>query len=153
MFAPMSFDPPDPFDNRDSDPPVPRTADQLARGGLLNILLSLITFGAIIGFALNALGFIALKRAIGTSSELAVSSALIMKQVIFATLLSGVRLGCAMGMWSWKKWGVYGYVAISVILFFLSARTDPQHRFSYSHLVWLALVLGAALPKWNLFQD
>lgn len=145
----------DPFidNDRSNDPPVPLTADQLARGSVLSLLLTLATFGALLSFGFAVSGFINLKRATALNRELAEATAPVMKSLILAIALGGGQLGCAMGMWSWKKWGVVGYVAIGVVLFFLSARTDPQHHFSYGNLVWVAVVFGAAVLKWSKFQD
>lgn len=129
--------------------PVPRRE----RGALLTILLVLITLGAFFGLGGSLLAFAGMKHLAATNSDFAEGSAPLMKLIIFAVVLGVAQLGCAIGMWSWKKWGVLGYVGIALLSLVLSSRINPEHHFSMINVLWIALVAFAALPKWSHFED
>ena len=122
------------------------------RGGLLTVLLVLITLGALAGIAGSLLAFAGLQHVAAGNIDAAPGLAPVLKLVMFMILLATAQLGCAIGMWSWKKWGVLGYVGMGTLLFLASAKIDAQHHFAYSHLIFLGLVLAAALPKWQYFE-
>ena len=73
--------------------------------------------------------------------------------LLFSTLLSAAQLACSFGLWSWKKWGAYGYGALSILICMASSKVDPQHHASLGSLVWLILMVAAVLPKWGSFED
>ena len=76
-----------------------------------------------------------------------------LKMLLFSTLLSAAQLACSFGLWSWKKWGAYGYGALSILICMASSKVDPQHHASLGSLVWLILMVAAVLPKWGSFED
>lgn len=123
------------------------------RGTLLTVLLVLITLGAFVAVGGSLLAFLGLQHLAAGDRETAMAMAPLVKLVVFMILLASAQLACAMGMWSWKKWGVLGYLGMGVLMFFASAKLDAQHHFSYSHLLFMALVVVAALPKWQYFED
>ena len=122
------------------------------RGPLLTVLLVLVTGGSLFGIGSTILIFSALHRVAERQIDPAQGVAHAKKLLTVMLLASVVRLVCAAGMWMWKQWGVFGYVGMALLETFLESRLYPHHQFSYGHLVWVALVLLAALPKWSQFE-
>ncbi len=123
-----------------------------ARGPLLTVLLVLVTGGSLFGIASTILFFSALPRMAALQIDPAQNLAHAKKILTVMLVASCVRLVCAGGMWMWKQWGVFGYVGMAMLETFLESRLYPHHRYSYGHLVWVVLVLVAALPKWSQFE-
>lgn len=128
------------------------SATRPARGPLLTVLLVLVTAGALWGIASTLLIFSALhlvaERQIDPAQGVAHAKKLLTVMLVAAV----VRLVCAGGMWAWKQWGVFGYVGMGMLELFLESRLHANHRPSVGHVVWIAFVLFAALPKWSQFQ-
>jgi predicted exporter len=131
----------------------PRIApDRPPRGSLLTVLLVLVTGGSLFGIASTILIFSALHRVAERQIDPTQNVAHAKKILTVMLLASVVRLVCAGGMWMWKQWGVFGYVGLAMLQIFLESRLYPHHQYSYGHLVWVVLVLAAALPKWSQFE-
>jgi predicted exporter len=125
---------------------------QPPRGPLLTVLLLLVTGGSLFGIASTILIFSALHRVAERQIDPVQNVAHAKKILTVMLLASVVRLVCAGGMWMWKQWGVFGYVGLAMLQMFLESRLYPRHQYSYGHLVWVVLVLVAALPKWSQFE-
>ena len=122
------------------------------RGPLLTWLLGAITMGSILDISATVLlfGGAPQSRPDRDRADLRHARA---KRILAIVLFAGVaRLACAAGMWTWKQWGVLGYIGLALLQVFLSAKLDPHHQPAYGRLVWVALVLAAALPKWSRFE-
>ncbi len=128
------------------------SAPERPRGPLLTWLLGAITMGSILDIGATVLIFGAVRRAAQTEiepSQLSING----KRFLIILLVAGIaRLACAVGMWTWKRWGVFGYVGMALLQVFLSAKLDAHHQPAYGRLIWVALVLAAALPKWSQFD-
>ena len=122
------------------------------RGPLLTILLVLVTGGSLFGIGSTILIFSALHRVAERQIDPTQGVAHAKKILTLMLVASVVRLICAAGMWMWKQWGVFGYVAMALLEAFLQSRLYPQHHFGMTNFVWVALVLFAALPKWSQFE-
>lgn len=129
-----------------SPPPKPP-----ARGPLLTWLLGAITMGSILDIGATVLVFAVIRRAAQSAIEPTYDLARA-KRLLIIVLVAGVaRFLCAAGMWMWKRWGVFGYIALALLQVVLSTKIDPHHP-AYGRLFWVALVLAAALPKWSQFD-
>ncbi len=127
------------------------------RGALLTILLGILTFGALLTVAGSLLGMTALRSLhahdaspLGSSTP---QAAYLVKLLLVVMAIGVAQLLCALGMWGWKRWGVYGFVGLSLLQFLMSARVSADHHFSFGGIVWIVLALAAALPKWGAFED
>lgn len=127
------------------------------RGALLTTLLSILTFGAVLTVSGALLGMTALRGGHANDASplgaAAPQAAYLVKLLLVVMAIGIAQLVCAVGMWSWKRWGVYGFVGLSLLQFLMSSRVSPDHHFSMSGIVWIALVLVATLPKWGAFED
>jgi len=70
--------------------------------------------------------------------------------------ISVLQLVSIAGIWSWRKWGVFGYVIlnlISPIIAFLNSGTISQTLISLTESLSLLLVLYLLVkPKWQFFE-
>ncbi len=130
----------------------PRPPPPPPRGPLLTLLLVAVTAGSLVGISAAILAFAVLDRVAAREVDPTMSVAHAKKLLSVMLLASGVRLVCAAGMWLWKQWGVFGYVSMAFLEIFIESRLHAHHHFSYGHLVWVALVLAAALPRWSQFE-
>lgn len=110
------------------------------------------TFGSFFGIVSTMLIFSALHRVAERQLDPTHGVAHAKKLLTVMLVASVVRLACAAGMWMWKQWGVFGYVGMGLLELFISSKLNAHHQVSYSHLVWIVLVLAAALPKWSQFE-
>jgi uncharacterized membrane protein (DUF2068 family) len=122
------------------------------RGPLLTILLGLVTFGSLFGIASALLFFKVLHRVAERQLDPTHGVSHAKKVLTVMLLASVVELVCAVGMWMWKQWGVFGYVGMALLQLFLSSRLNEHHQVSYVHMFWVVLVVAAALPKWDQFE-
>lgn len=122
------------------------------RGPFLSVLLGLITFGSVFSIGSTILIFSALHRVAERQLDPTANLAHAKKVLTLMLVASIVRLVCSAGMWMWKQWGVFGYVAMGFLQLVISSKLSATHRVDYSHAVWIVLVLVAALPKWSQFE-
>jgi uncharacterized membrane protein len=111
-----------------------------------------VTFGSLFGIWSAILFFSALHRVAERQLDPTQGVAHAKKILTVMLVASAVRLACAAGMWMWKQWGVFGYVAMGFLELFLSSRLNAHHHVSYGHVVWIVFVLAAALPRWSQFE-
>ncbi len=125
------------------------------RGALLAILLVVMMLGSLLGivFAFAGYGVMGKLATVAADKSTKVLLVGVQQALLFSAGISVVKFASAFGMWSWKKWGVYGFAVTSILLVFISARTDPEHNYSYSSLIWIALLGVAVLPRWAQFVD
>jgi hypothetical protein len=129
-----------------------RRPERPARGPFLTFLLALITLGSLFSIGSYVLFFSALQRVAEREPDPTAHLAHAKKVLTLLIVASIVRLVCSAGMWMWKQWGVFGYVAMGFLQLVLSSKLSPTHHVEYSHVVWIVLVLAAALPKWSQFE-
>jgi hypothetical protein len=70
---------------------------------------------------------------------------------VIGGVLNVAGLIFAIGVWKWKKWGVYGYVG-SMGLFILLNLVTGQILPALQGLVPIALLIGLTQPVWKQFK-
>lgn len=123
------------------------------RGFLLSVMLVLVTLGSLAGVAGSILIYSAIGRVAARQIDptRGVAHA---KRVIGFMLVAGlVEAACSFGMWTWKRWGVFGYVGMALAQLLVAAKLHYGQQLSYPHLIGVGLVLAAVLPKWSHFDS
>ena len=110
--------------------------------------------GNMIGAALAILGAGAAagaeRAASGIDPEAASAARSSHNAMLFMALLAACSLGCLTGAWMWKKWGVYGYAAISFLGFIVGWRASPVS--SLVNIAGTVLVAANVAAKWRDFE-
>ena len=122
------------------------------RGPLLTLLLLLLTGSSLFGIGSVILFFSVLHRVADRQIDPTQNVAHAQRLLLVMLLASMIRFICAAGMWMWKQWGVFGYVAMALLTFSVETKLNPGHRPPYGYLVWILFVAVAAVPKWSHFE-
>ncbi|MBX3190845.1 MAG: hypothetical protein KF819_27860 [Labilithrix sp.] len=132
--------------------PPSRTPEKPPRGALLSVLLALITLGAVVGIGGTLVALSAVKKLAAASGDLGSDGPRLKNLLLFVLLASLLQLACAAGMWMWKRWGVIGYLGLTILSLLISSKIGPHGQVPYSDVIRILLLLGAALPKWSSFD-
>jgi len=65
--------------------------------------------------------------------------------------LAAVNLVCVVGIWNWRKWGVYGIVATSIVALIINFLIGVPFFASLLGLVGLVILWLLVQPKWPHF--
>ncbi len=58
----------------------------------------------------------------------------------------------AVGLWSWKKWAYYLYLAATIVSIILGLLATGSALFAFSRIIPFAIVGYIVLPKWKYFD-
>jgi hypothetical protein len=134
--------------------PPSTSATERRRGFLLGSFLVLGMLGNMIGAAMAILGAGAAagaEKAAGALDPAAASAARSSHNaMLFMALLAVCSLGCLTGAWMWKKWGVYGYAAISCLGFIVGWRASPVS--ALVNIAGTVVVAASVALKWRDFE-
>lgn len=64
--------------------------------------------------------------------------------VLASTILSGAALACLVGIWLWKKWGLYGYAGLGVLGVVLQFMSGDMSGGVIKFIVLLVVVITMA---------
>lgn len=131
-------------------PPPQRALPPPTRGAFLTILLVLLTLGATVSVALSLLAYLEPPRD-GALTPAAADA--LAKANLFAALLSAARWVAAIGMWAWKKWGVYLFAMGSLLTIGLCLQHEAFKPLAYGNIITLVVWTLAIAPKWTDFRD
>ena len=67
-------------------------------------------------------------------------------------ILSFANTVFAYGIWSWKKWGVYGLAADTALIFFVNVISIGFSIFSLTGLIGLGILAYLIRDKWSSFE-
>ncbi len=131
-------------------PAVPAVSSRKERGGLLTFFILFNLVSNVIGIAILALGsaFVDGMASRGRMDEAVASR--VSHAVLFSVLVGLVDTASLAGMWSWKKWGVYGVGGCILLSTLSSAR---QHSFmSWFYVINAVCFVFMLLPRWKQFE-
>jgi hypothetical protein len=66
-------------------------------------------------------------------------------------VLGLANLGFGIGVWKWKKWGVYGFLASALVTFVINA-LYVDITSALSGLVGIALLMALVIPVWKQLE-
>lgn len=116
---------------------------KLKRNAFLAILLSLIII-------VNVGSFIYFIAIIMNYSKVTSASV-----PLWVTIFSGVvclgNMMCALAVWFWRKWGVIGYVVLTVAAYLVTSIVS-QNFTNFLGLVGSALVVVLVYPNWKFMK-
>jgi hypothetical protein len=90
------------------------------------------------------------RAAAGTDPASAAGARSLHNTLLFLALLDACAIACLTGVWMWKRWGVYGYVAIACLGFFVGFRASPFS--SGVNGAGSILVAGIVAMRWREFE-
>jgi len=129
-------------------PPVAR-GERRERGFLLSILgnigvfVNLLLRGAMLAGADRRLS-----DSLDPSAAMAARSASkLLHGLAFLALCNVVFLT---GVWMWKKWGVYGYCTLALLVMLVALKVSPVS--ALGSLAWGAAIAATIGPRWRYFE-
>ena len=54
------------------------------------------------------------------------------------------------GVWMWKKWGVYGYCTLALLVMLVALKVSPVS--ALGSLAWGAAIAATIGPRWRYFE-
>ena len=66
-------------------------------------------------------------------------------------VLTLVNLACAIALWGWRKWGLYGLIASSLVAFLINVFT-LGFAASVSGLVGIVIMIALVRPVWKQME-
>jgi len=136
-------------------PPPPPAGAPRDRGVFLSGVLVLGMFGNIAGIAGYLLLGAAATGAEARARESLDNAAALASRHLSTTmhllaLLAFANVVFLTGVWMWKKWGVYGYGAFSLIGTLAGLKSSPIAAFV--GLAWFMILAVKVAGKWNDFE-
>jgi len=122
------------------------------RGLSLASFLILGALAAVFSLVSDVIEYVALKSQMARDIALFTDTRVIQKSLKLDMMDSALRLVCVMAMWSWKRWGMYAYVALSALSMVLARKIDPESEVDFDAAIGVASVLIATLPRWKWFE-
>ncbi len=58
----------------------------------------------------------------------------------------------AVGLWGWKKWAYYLYLAATLLAIVLGLLATGSAMFAFSRIILFAIVGYIVMPKWEFFD-
>lgn len=113
------------------------------RGGCLSVWLALLII------VNPLLGFYYLGNARALSSLLHLPSWVLPVLAIFSV----INTVCVIGIWLWKKWGVFGFLGASIILFFINLGTLGLGAGTIGGAIGFGLMWYLLSQRWEMFDQ
>jgi hypothetical protein len=123
---------------------APRMATTQTRGGCLSLFLGAAMFSSL-GYALRDLYTLATVSALDGLSRVALPATTALGVAVFV---------CALALWHWRKWGLYGYVALTflqlgVLLMYYAWFDRELIVAALGSVVRMAVLLALLRPVWQ----
>ncbi len=116
------------------------TSHQKERGWLLTIALIFVAIGGLISLGV-------------AWSESGLRGTELPNWYVYAAVAAAIAdIIAAFGLWRWKKWGYYLFLASSIVSIVLGLLVTGSALFAFSRIIPFAIVGYIILPKWKLFE-
>ena len=110
------------------------------RGWVLSLAIILVIIG----------GFISL--AVAWSESGLRGTALPTWYIVAAVAAAVADIIAGIGLWRWKKWGYYLYLAATLVSIVLGLLVTGSALFAFSRIIPFAIVGYIMVPKWDWFD-
>lgn len=115
-----------------SIPPVPQVPAGKKRHGCLTTWLILMIIGNVYAIFLNLTSMNTIISYYGTSSFM----------VLFLCALGVLNIVCGVALFKWKKWGFYGFIVSSALVFIINLAIGLNLYQSIAGLIGIAVLYG-----------
>lgn len=110
------------------------------RGWLLTIAIILVILSGILSFGV-------------AWSEGGLRGTALPNWFVFAAAAAAIAdIIAGIGLWRWKKWAYYLYLASTIVSMVLGLLVTGSAMFAFSRIIPFAIVGYIMVPKWNLFD-
>jgi hypothetical protein len=131
-------------------PPVTPSTPRV-RGTFLSVLLALSMAGNVLGGVFWVITAALTQRTVGDGlTDTQAAAAHLHTQMLFYALMCLANVACLVGVWTWKKWGIYGYVGFSMLGIMISLSFSAVTMITT--FVWLAFLAVLIAPRWSAFE-
>ena len=130
---------------------TPRPPPKPPRGPLLTFVLILATLAAVVGLGISVVLF----ASIGRQSDYvdALGGVPSSRRLLVLMLAArGAELGAVVGIWTWKRWGLFAYAILAVVQIAIASKSHADLSTVFAHLVWVAVVMVGATTRWGHFE-
>lgn len=110
------------------------------RGWLLTVAIILVIIGGFVSFAI-------------AWSESGIRGTALPTWFVVAAVTSAVAdVIAGIGLWRWKKWGYYLFLASTIVSIVLGLLVTGSALFAFSRIIPFAILGYIMMPKWDHFE-